>query len=131
MKKLLIIGLALITSFMAYGALAAQDTATIAVKNDPKLGMILTDPDGKVLYLYLKDEKDESYCYDKCAENWPPALASDGAKPMGAWTIVTRDDGLKQWALNGKPVYAFVKDTKPGDKVGDGFLNGAWHVAKQ
>ena len=49
---------------------------------------------------------------------------------MGAWTIVTRDDGLKQWALNGKPVYAFAKDTKAGDKVGDGFLNGAWHVAK-
>ena len=55
---------------------------------------------------------------------------ADDAKAMGPWTIVTRDDGLKQWAYKGKPVYAFVKDGKPGDTVGDGFLNGAWHIAK-
>ena len=29
---------------------------------------------------------------------------------------VVRDDGLKQWAYKGKPVYAFVKDAKPGQK---------------
>ena len=23
-----------------------------------------------------------------------------------------------------------LKDTKAGDKTGDGFLNGAWHIAK-
>ena len=40
------------------------------------------------------------------------------------------DDGAKQWAYKGKPLYGWVKDTKPGDKIGDGFLNGAWHVAK-
>ena len=85
---------------------------------------------GMTLYTFDKDTAGKSACNGKCAENWPPALASDGAKPMGAWTLVTRDDGLKQWALNGKPVYAFVKDAKPGDKVGDGFMNGAWHVAK-
>ena len=30
----------------------------------------------------------------------------------------------------GKPLYAFAKDAKAGDKTGDGFLNGAWHIAK-
>ena len=57
-------------------------------------------------------------------------FAADGAKATGDWTIITRDDGLKQWAYKGKPVYAFAKDTKAGDKTGDGFLNGAWHIAK-
>ena len=36
-------------------------------------------------------------------------LAADGAKPRATWTIVARDDGLKQWAYNGKPVYAFAQ----------------------
>ncbi len=43
-------------------------------------------------------------------------------RPSGDWTIITRDDGLKQWAYKGKPLYAFAKDTKAGDKTGDGFL---------
>ena len=38
-------------------------------------------------------------------------------------------DGSKQWAYKGKPLYTFAKDTKPGDVTGDGFLNGAWHLA--
>jgi predicted lipoprotein with Yx(FWY)xxD motif len=28
------------------------------------------------------------------------------------------------------PLYTWTKDQKPGDTTGDGFLNGAWHVAK-
>jgi predicted lipoprotein with Yx(FWY)xxD motif len=33
-------------------------------------------------------------------------------------------------ATNWPPLYTFVKDTKAGDANGDGFLNGAWHIAK-
>ena len=47
---------------------------------------------------------------------------------MGDWTVVTRDNGMKQWAYKGKPLYAFVKDSKPGDTTGDG-VGGAWHTA--
>ena len=57
-------------------------------------------------------------------------LSVEDVSPSGDWTIVTRDDGQKQWAYKGKPLYGFAKDTKAGDKTGDGFLNGAWHVAK-
>ena len=62
-----------------------------------------------------------------------PSLALFTAHPsaaaMGDWTVVTRDDGAKQWAYKAKPLYTFAKDTKAGDVSGDGFLNGAWHVA--
>ena len=44
-------------------------------------------------------------------------------------SIITRDDGSKQWAWKGKPLYYWVKDGKPGDKTGDGF-NKVWQVAK-
>jgi predicted lipoprotein with Yx(FWY)xxD motif len=44
-------------------------------------------------------------------------------------TVVVRDDGKKMWAYKGKPLYTFKKDAAPGDINGDGFLNGAWHLA--
>lgn len=43
--------------------------------------------------------------------------------------MIVRDDGKKQWAFKGKPLYYWAKDTKPGDKTGDGF-NKVWQVAK-
>ena len=55
------------------------------------------------------------------------AGAADTAR--GDWTIVVRDDGNRQWAYKGKPVYYWVKDMKPGDRTGDGF-NNAWHLAR-
>jgi predicted lipoprotein with Yx(FWY)xxD motif len=50
--------------------------------------------------------------------------------PMGDYSVITRDDGSKQWAYKGRPLYAWKNDTKPGDITGDGFLNGAWHIAQ-
>ena len=70
-----------------------------------------------------------SNCYDKCAANWPPLMASGDAKVVGDFTVVTRKDGSKQWALKGMPLYTWVKDTKPGDVTGDGFKD-VWHVAR-
>ena len=56
-------------------------------------------------------------------------MAAADAKPMGDLTVITRDDGSKQWAFKGKPLYLFAKDTKPGDKTGDNFKE-IWHVVK-
>jgi predicted lipoprotein with Yx(FWY)xxD motif len=56
-------------------------------------------------------------------------MAATDAKPAGDYTVITRDDGSKQWAYKGKPLYSWVKDQKPGDKTGEG-VAGAWHVAK-
>jgi hypothetical protein len=32
--------------------------------------------------------------------------------------------------LQGATAVLRAKDTKPGDKTGDGFLNNSWHVAR-
>ena len=94
-------------------------------------GGVLVGEKGMTLYTFDKDEKDsgKSVCNGQCAANWPPLMADASAKPMGDWTVVTRDDGKKQWAYKGKPLYYWVKDTKPGDKTGDG-VNNVWKVAK-
>lgn len=113
---------------LTMGASLAAEPATIAPPS-AKGGMFVTTG-GMTLYTFDKDAPGKSNCNGPCATNWPPAAAGDGARAAGDWTIVSRDDGLKQWAYKGKPVYAWVKDTKPGDTTGDGFLNGAWHIAK-
>ena len=53
-----------------------------------------------------------------CAEAWPPVLAAADAKPVGAWSIVERKDGTKQWQYNEHPLYTSFFDAKPGDVLG-------------
>ncbi|WP_295979067.1 hypothetical protein [uncultured Variovorax sp.] len=92
---------------------------------------VLVGPNGMTLYTFDKDTagSGKSVCNGACATNWPPFMAADGDKPSGDSTIVTRDDGKKQWAAKGWPLYYWVKDTKPGDRTGDG-VNGSWKTAK-
>jgi predicted lipoprotein with Yx(FWY)xxD motif len=86
---------------------------------------------GMTLYTFDKDAagSGKSVCNGQCAVNWPPLMVSDGASAGGDWSVVTRDDGKKQWAYKGKPVYTWIKDQKPGDTTGDG-VNNAWRVVK-
>jgi predicted lipoprotein with Yx(FWY)xxD motif len=91
----------------------------------------LVGANGMTLYTFEKDvtNSGKSSCNGPCATNWPPLLAADADKASGDYTIIVRDDGQKQWAHRGQPLYFWVKDTKPGDTTGDGF-NKVWHVAK-
>ena len=90
---------------------------------------LLTDAGGRVLYTFDKDEAGKSNCNGQCAINWPPFAATADTKAAAGYGVVTRDDGTKQWALNGKPLYYFVGDAKPGDSTGEG-KNGVWHTVK-
>jgi predicted lipoprotein with Yx(FWY)xxD motif len=91
---------------------------------------VLTNSNGMTLYTFDKDTAGKSACNGPCATNWPPLLASGDAKGDGDYSVVTRDDGKKQWAYKGKPLYTWSKDQKPGDKTGDGVNNNTWHIAK-
>lgn len=96
------------------------------------LNGVLVGPSQMTLYVFDKDTagSGKSVCNGGCATNWPPLMAPAGSAPIGGWSVVTRDDGSQQWAYQGRPLYYWVKDTKPGDKTGDGFLNNSWHAAK-
>ena len=92
---------------------------------------ILVGPSGMTLYTFDKDEinSGRSTCVGSCSVNWPPFTATVLDSASGEYSIIVRDDGRRQWAYRGKPVYFWFKDSKPGDKSGDGFGN-AWRVAK-
>lgn len=94
-----------------------------------KQGGMLVDAKGMTVYTFDKDTGGKSMCNDACAKAWPPVMADASAKPKGDMTVVTRDDGSKQWAYKGKPLYTYVKDTKAGEATGDKFKD-VWHVVK-
>ena len=60
---------------------------------------VLVGPNGMTLYVFDKDTADKSVCNGGCATNWPPLMAADTDKVAGDYTIITRDEGKKHWAL--------------------------------
>lgn len=122
--------------FMAAVAAAALLTACAGVGQpehkvaDTGLGKVLTTKDGMTLYTFANDkEPGKSACNGPCATNWPPLMAKADATPVGKWTVITRNDGAKQWAYDGMPLYAWIRDQKAGDTTGEGF-NNVWKVAR-
>ena len=116
-------------SLLLSGLLLASGAA-MAASGTVADGVLVGDK-SMTLYTFDKDTADsgKSVCNGPCATNWPPLMAAAADKADGSWSIISRDDGGKQFAYKGKPVYYWIKDTKAGDKTGDG-VGGSWHVAK-
>jgi predicted lipoprotein with Yx(FWY)xxD motif len=114
-------------------ALLLSLSAAVSSAADPAMVSdgVLTGGNGMTLYTFDRDTagSGKSACNGPCATNWPPLYAKDGDMASGDYSVIVRDDGKKQWALKGKPLYFWAKDMKPGDRTGDGF-NDVWHVAK-
>jgi predicted lipoprotein with Yx(FWY)xxD motif len=120
------------TTASAPAAQAPAGPATVMVSKNDKLGQIVADSEGKTLYLYTKDTKDTSNCYEKCAQYWPPLLTTgapkvgDGADAALLGTTA-RTDGSMQVTYNGWPLYYWIKDQKAGDATGQD-VGGVWYV---
>ncbi|MEJ6000962.1 COG4315 family predicted lipoprotein [Paucibacter soli] len=115
--------LAALTLAAALSACATTPPAPASVVNG-----VLVGPNQMTLYTFDKDSAGKSMCSGPCIANWPALKAADDAKASGDWSIISRDDGSRQWAYKGKPLYFWSKDAKPGDRSGDGF-NKVWHSA--
>jgi len=103
---------------------ATQETSgtTVAVANS-KLGDILVDGEGRTLYAFTKDQGDQSACSGECATNWPAltgtATAGTGAQ-ASLLSTATQASGTDQVTYDGKLLYHFAGDAKPGDTNGQG-----------
>lgn len=119
----------------APAAIAAEAGATVKAAPAEGFSSILVDDKGMTLYLYTKDEPNKSNCYDQCAANWPPLLLAGGQSAPTAGPgvntqllgVTTRNDGKKQVTYDGKPLYYWVKDQKPGDTTGQD-VGKVWYV---
>ena len=128
MRAMRILTSAVLFSVAAYGIALAADAMPAGMKMGA--GGMLQDAKGMTLYTWDNDkEANKSSCNGMCLMNWPALKADAAAKDMGDWKVITRDDGSKQWAYKGKPLYYFVMDSAAGDQKGEG-RGMVWHMAK-
>ena len=95
------------------------------------LGDVLVDDQGMTLYVFEKDTPAAIACVEACATAWPPLVGTAAQPGTGvtatSFATVTRPDGKTQITVDGKPLYRFSGDTKPGETNGQK-LNDAWYV---
>ena len=97
------------------------------------LGEVVVNASKMTTYVFTKDKPGSgtSSCTGQCAVLWPPVKTTsttptvDGVK--GAVGTITLPDGSRQVTLDGRPLYLFAKDTKPGDVAGQGVGN-VWYA---
>ena len=92
-------------------------------------GTRLTDAGGFTLYQYQNDltKPGTSTCSVDCAAKRPPLLVQDASHEMPAnFGFIQRDDGTRQWAYRGMPLYRYARDSHPGAAYGEG---DGWSVA--
>lgn len=112
---------------------AASAPVVLQVTTNDQLGKFLADDKGMTLYMFTKDTRDTSNCYDKCEQAWPPLLLQ-GAKPTVKDGVdakllgtTTRKDGSVQVTYAGMPLYYYFEDKAPGDVLGQN-SNKVWFV---
>ncbi|MFI6444144.1 SCO0930 family lipoprotein [Kitasatospora sp. NPDC050543] len=108
-----------------------QPGGTLAVRNDAKLGSVVTDGQGFTLYRFDKDtaKPPQSNCNGDCAKTWPPVMHEGSIAGAGIDSSligeVTRADGSRQLTVGGWPAYRYAKDAAAGDTNGQG-VGGTW-----
>jgi predicted lipoprotein with Yx(FWY)xxD motif len=112
----------------------ASSVATISATST-NLGTILVDGSGRTLYLFEKDQPNQSACAGACAAAWPvdqssgTPKAGSGVKASLLGTI-KRSDGTTQVTYNKHPLYYFQGDSGAGQQNGQGVdaFGAKWFV---
>jgi len=91
------------------------------------LGQVLTDAKGLTLYSFDSDRAGQkSGCKDACLKTWRPLVAPWAGNPFADWSVSIREDGTRQWAFKGQPLYRHIADIAPGEISGS-TIKG-WHA---
>ncbi len=113
------------TNMSGMNDVKAVTSSTVPVTS--RNGMLVDSTKYMTLYTFDKDMANKSNCTGECLAAWPALTAPSNVAASGQFSTFQRDDGSYQWAVNNKPLYFFVKDTKAGDKNGDNVKN-VWHI---
>ena len=104
---------------------------TLNTAKNASLGMILVASKNMTVYTKNDDTTQSSTCYGTCAGNWPPLIGTGvaGKDVKGSVGTIKRTDGLTQITYDGKPLYFWKGDKKPGDATGNG-IGKIWSIVK-
>lgn len=108
---------------------------TVATQPVEGLGPVLTTADGRVLYLFVPDDRRSVTCTDICAQVWPPVLgiptpAAGSQLQEPLLGSIASPAGGRQATYNGWPLYTYVGDTAPGQATGQALdaNGGLWYA---
>ena len=112
----------------------SSGVATVAAASS-KLGMVLVDGSGRTLYLFKKDQPNQSACAGACVAACPvdqssgPPKAGSGVTASLLGTI-HRGDGSTQVTYDHHPLYYYSGDSGAGQQSGQGVdaFGAAWFV---
>ena len=112
----------------------AAANASISVKQTA-LGRMLTDANGRTLYLFAPDKRDMSTLSAAGRSVWPPFTstgrpAAMGGVQTGQIGAVSGASGSAQVTYDGHPLYYFVGDRKPGETDRPGAQRVRWPVVR-
>jgi predicted lipoprotein with Yx(FWY)xxD motif len=124
------------TAAAAAGAPGAP-ASTVNVTEIEGFGAVLTDAEGRALYMSDEEADPGVVCTDACEEFWAP-LGADSETPTGAdgvdeLGVADRPDGSMQVTYDGHRLYTFTQDPA-GEVTGDGFSDTfggqrfTWHA---
>jgi predicted lipoprotein with Yx(FWY)xxD motif len=113
---------------------ASSGVATVTAASTSR-GMILIDGGGRTLYLFAKDQPNQSACNGACVAAWPvdpssgTPKAGSGVKASLVGTI-KRGDGTTQVTYNHHPLYYYAGDSGAGQQNGQGLnaFGAKWYV---
>ena len=91
--------------------------------------ILVTDPNGMTIYYHDRDEPNKSQCNESCSRYWFPVRPNPEVSTGSSFGEITRTDGTRQVTFEGRPLYTFFDDKKPGDTKGDG-KQGIWHALR-
>lgn len=115
------------------GKANAANAKQIRTVDNPELGEIMTDAQGRTLYRFDKDSAwpMKTNCDAACLKSWVPAKPVDRDKVEGVnpklLTTFKRPDGTRQLTADCWPLYWYKGDKKAGDVNGQGAM-GLWHA---
>jgi predicted lipoprotein with Yx(FWY)xxD motif len=82
---------------------------------DSNFGPMLFDKNKQAIYIFERDSRNKTVCYDECAEAWPPVLSK--AAPHAAQGVnesllgtIKRRDGSRQVTYAGQPLYFYAHE---------------------
>lgn len=111
---------------------SAATAALVKAATVAKVGKVLVDSKGYTLYYYTKDPKNKDACTGSCAALWHPLTATSASEKISSHSgfgTIHDPGGVLQVTYQGKPLFTYTGDTKPGEAKGEGLL-GTWWVVK-
>ena len=107
----------------------ALASSTAAAQPTTENGGLLSDANGRTVYTFEYDRPGKSNCNFACTVLWFPYRASTSEQGDGRFSILERADGIRQWAIDGRPLYLYAGDVRPPDANGD-MPGWPWHVVR-